>query len=117
SAITDLVRLFPELAQLPGVPAAPADRDPEAAQFALFDAYVQFLRVASTETPLVVALDDLHWADKPSLQLLQHLSRELGRMRLLVVGTYRDTELARTHPLAETLAALNRGDGFTRLVL
>ncbi|MHB8575488.1 MAG: protein kinase domain-containing protein, partial [Dehalococcoidia bacterium] len=117
SAITDLARLFPDLARLPGVPAASPIVDAESAQFALFDAFVQFLRVASAETPLVVALDDLHWADKPALQLLQHLARELGRLRLLLVGTYRDTELARTHPLAETLAALNRGDGFTRIVL
>ena len=47
---------------------------------------------------LVVVLDDLHWADKPSLLLLQHLARELARMRILVVGTYRDTDLSRTTP-------------------
>jgi class 3 adenylate cyclase len=68
-------------------------------------------------TPVLIVLDDLHWADKPSLLLLQHLSRELGRMRVLVVGTFRDTELSRTHPLSEALANLNREAGFQRVVL
>jgi tetratricopeptide (TPR) repeat protein len=67
--------------------------------------------------PLVIVLDDLHWADKPSLLLLRHLARELSRMRVLIVGTFRDTELARTHPLSEALAELNRESGFQRVVL
>jgi tetratricopeptide (TPR) repeat protein len=117
SSVAELVRLFPDLARLPGFPAPPPVTDPEAAQFALFDAYAQFIRAIAARTPLVLALDDLHWADKPSLLLLQHLARELSRMRVLVVGTYRDTELARTHPLSEALAALNRSAGFTRIVL
>jgi tetratricopeptide (TPR) repeat protein len=117
SSVAELVRLFPDLARLPGFPTPPPVTDPEAAQFALFDAYAQFIRAVAARTPLVLALDDLHWADKPSLLLLQHLARELARMRVLVVGTYRDTELARTHPLSEALVALNRGAGFTRFVL
>ena len=43
--------------------------------------------------PLVIALDDLHWADKPTLLLLQHIARELARMRVLIVGNYRDTDI------------------------
>lgn len=117
STVAELVRLFPPLAQLPGVGQPPPVTDPEAAQFTLFDAYAQFIRAVSTRTPLVVVLDDLHWADKPSLLLLEHLNRELARMRVLVAGTYRDTDLSRTHPLSEALAALNRGGGFARVVL
>ena len=88
--------------------ADPPIVDPEAAQFRLFDAYAQFLRAIASEAPLVVVLDDLHWADKPTLLLLQHVARELARMRVLVVGNYRDTDIARQRPLSETLAALNR---------
>jgi class 3 adenylate cyclase len=91
--------------------------DPEAAQFRLFDAYVTFVRAMAKRSPLVVVLDDLHWADKPTLLLLQHLARELSHMRVLVVGTYRDTDLVRGHPLSEALATLNRGAGFQRVVL
>ena len=113
-----LVRLFPELRQMipnfvePDIISAPA-----AAQYQLFEAYTQFIAGAAQTTPLVLVLDDLHWTDKPSLLLLQHLVRQLAGMRVLVVGTFRDTDLVRTHPLSEALATLNREGGFERLVL
>lgn len=91
--------------------------DPDAAQYRLFDAYAQFIAGISRIVPLVLVLDDLHWADKPSLLLLQHLARELAGMRVLVVGTFRDTDLVRTHPLSDVLATLNRESGFERLAL
>jgi hypothetical protein len=91
--------------------------DPDAAQFRLFDAYATFVRAMAKRTPLIIALDDLHWGDKPTLLLLQHLARELSHMRVLLVGTYRDTDLVRGHPLSEALATLNRGAGFQRVVL
>ena len=53
----------------------------------------------------MVILDDLHWADKPTLLLLQHFAQEVAHMRVLLVVTYRDTDLSRTHPLSEALAA------------
>ena len=52
------------------------------------------------DKPLVLILDDLHWSDKPSLLFLEFLTRELANSRLLVIGTYRDVELSRQHPLA-----------------
>ena len=57
---------------------------------------------------MLVVLDDLHWADTPTLLLLGHLARQVGPARLLLAGAYRDTELARTHPLADALADLRR---------
>jgi tetratricopeptide (TPR) repeat protein len=112
-----LVPLFPALAQVfPGLPQLPVLHDAAAAQFRLFEAYTQFVARAAG-TPLLVILDDLHWADKPSLLLLEHLAQELAHMRVLVVGTYRDTDLSRTHPLSEALATLNREPGFLRLAL
>ena len=114
----ELVRLFPELRQqIPTLPEPPEHRDPDAAQFLLFDAYTQFVRAQSAESPWVIVLDDLHWADKPTLQLLQFMARELANMNVLVVATYRDTDLVRTHPLSEALAELNREGGFQRVTL
>jgi len=113
----ELIRIFPELAEMQNLEEPEAASDPEAAQFRLFDAYTTFIRAMSKKMPLVIVLDDLHWADKPSLLLLRHLARELSRMRVLIVGTFRDTELARTHPLSEALAELNRESGFQRIVL
>jgi tetratricopeptide (TPR) repeat protein len=113
----ELVRLFPDLRELPRFANAETADDPEEAQFRLFDAYAQFMRNQSRERPWLVVLDDLHWADKPTLRLLQFVARELSTMRVMVVGTYRDTELSRSHPLAEALAELNREAGFLRLSL
>ncbi len=114
----DLVRLFPELRQLlPGFVEPPAMGDAASAQFRLFEAYSAFVRAISERQPAVVTLDDLHWADKPTLQLLQHLARGLARMRVLVVCSYRDTDITRQSALSETLAALNREPGFERIVL
>ncbi|MCB1007232.1 MAG: hypothetical protein KDB35_23815, partial [Acidimicrobiales bacterium] len=61
--------------------------------------------------------DDLHWADETTLLLLQYMVRNLDRDRILLVGTYRDMELERTHPLSETIAALRRGTRFDRVLL
>ncbi|MEO5974960.1 MAG: protein kinase [Ilumatobacteraceae bacterium] len=115
--VFELVRLFPALRQLPGFIELPDEADAEAAQFRLFDAYAQFMRNQSADQPWLVILDDLHWADKPSLQLLQYVARELPNMRVMVVCTYRDTELSRVHPLSETLVSLNRESDLLRLPL
>ncbi len=91
--------------------------EPEAARFRLFDSITTFLKNAAQNQPMMLVLDDLHWADRSSLLLLEFLARELGESRLLVVGCYRDTDLSRHHPLAETLAQLSRERVFRRQVL
>ena len=69
------------------------------------------------QAPVLLVLDDLHWAAKPTLLLLRHVLRATAPLRLLVVTTYRDTDLDRTHPLAEMLADLRRAPGVERLAL
>ncbi|MCI0794176.1 MAG: protein kinase, partial [Chloroflexi bacterium] len=103
--------------RLPDLPTAPVLDNPEQARFRLFDSITAFLRTASRTQPLVLVLDDLHWADQPSLLLLQFVARELGGARLLIIGTYRDMELSRQHPLAEALGELTRERLFQRVVL
>ncbi|MFB3097343.1 MAG: AAA family ATPase, partial [Dehalococcoidia bacterium] len=95
----------------------PQLESPEQARFRLFDSIASFLKSASQKQPLVLVLDDLHWADQPSLLLLQFVARELGNSRLLLIGTYRDMELSRQHPLAETLGELTRERLFQRVLL
>jgi hypothetical protein len=75
------------------------------------------MAVATTEQPWLLVLDDLHWADRPTLQLLTFLARDLPHMRVLLVGTYRDHELTRSHPLTETLIELDREAGLVRIPL
>ena len=89
--------------RLPDLKPPPQLDSPEQARFRLFDSITAFLKSASQKQPLVLVLDDLYWADQPSL--LQFVARELGNGRLLLVGTYRDVELSRQHPLAETLSS------------
>ncbi len=89
----------------------------EEARFRLFDAVTSFLKRAAAMQPLVLVLDDLHWADKPSLLLLQFVARELAGTRLLVIGTYRDVEVQYGHPLTELLPALRRERVFERILL
>ena len=102
--------------KLPGLESPPA-LEPEQARFRLFDSITTFLKNASQSQPLMLVLDDLHWADRSSLLLLEFLARELGESRLLLVGCFRDTELSRQHPLAETSARLSREPVFRRQVL
>jgi DNA-binding SARP family transcriptional activator len=103
--------------QIPDVGTSPAIDDPQAARFRLFDGITGFLKRASGTQPLVVVLDDLHWADEGSLRLLEFVAREVADARLLLIGTYRDVELSRRHPLSQTLAELTRQRLFERIVL
>jgi class 3 adenylate cyclase len=112
--IADVVSAVRE--RLPGLPTPPS-LEPEQARFRLFDSVATFLRNASRRAPLVLVLDDLHWADKPTLLLLQLLAQELAGARVLLVGTYRDVELGRQHPLADALASLARTEGSQRVLL
>ena len=65
----------------------------------------------------MLVLDDLHWAGHPSLLLLEFVARELGNSRLMVIGTYRDVDLSRQHPLSQTLGELTRERLFQRVLL
>jgi predicted ATPase len=77
----------------------------------------EFLHHASQVQPLLLVLEDLHWADRGTLDLLLHLGRNLQGAQLLVVATYRDFEVDRTHPLSAVLAELRRGATFGRVHL
>jgi class 3 adenylate cyclase len=114
---SELSRLVPALAtrirELP--PSKATDSDTE--RFLLFAAVVGLLGTMSQEQPVVLVLDDLQWADKGSLLLLCHLVAAEQAMRVLILGTYRDSELSQTHPLNDTLAALHRVSRVNRIDL
>ena len=113
-----LAEILPNLAQrLPaGALALPAI-DPAQARFRLFDAMAGFWKRAAAEQPLLLVLDNLHWADASSLRLLEFIAPDLLASRILLVITYRDIELSRQHPLSGTLGELARHQGFERLRL
>lgn len=113
----DLAQLVPEIRQrLTRVPPA-GPLEPEQARFRLFDGATSFLRACSRRRPLALVIDDLQWADTPSLLLLQFLAREVGDDAILVVGTYRDVEIDAGHAFNGVLEELCRARGFVRLAL
>ncbi len=74
----------------------------------LFHSVAGFLCAVAAQQPLAVMLDDLHWADAASLDLLQQLARHTRGSRVLIVGTFRDVEVRRPHPLTRLLNHLQR---------
>ncbi len=113
----ELTRILPELsARVPGL-ADPVQTEAETERHRLFEAVSDLLSEMSHTAPVVLVLDDVHWADKPSLLLLRHVLRAAAPMRLLVLATYRDTDLDRTHPLSDVLADFRRQEGVERLDL
>ena len=113
----DLVGLLPELdARLPGI-AESAPAEPEAERLRTLEAAAALLEAAGATAPVLLVLDDLHWADDLSLLLLRHVLRIDASVRLLVVATYRDTEPSRSALLGEVVAGLARRPDVARLEL
>ncbi|MEU6699000.1 AAA family ATPase [Pseudonocardia sp. NPDC046786] len=104
---------------LPGGTPAPerAAADRELDRLAVFDGVAGALRAGAAQAPLLVVLEDLHWADRSSRELLGYLLARLGSQRLLVLATYRSDDLHRRHPLRRTLAELVRLPAVRRLEL
>jgi len=113
----ELTRLLPELPRRVSNLPPPQGGDPETERYLLFSAVVDLLAKVSSWRPVVLLLDDLHWATKPTLLLLKHLIRSGQPMSLLVVGTYRDSDIGRGHPLTELLAELRRESVAERISL
>jgi DNA-binding CsgD family transcriptional regulator len=100
----DIARAADRLASLPVAPpdaaAAPGDR------YRLHSFFSTLLADLSRERPVIIVVEDLHWADEATLELFPYLARKLRVAPLLLVGTYRSDELHRRHPLRPMLAEL-----------
>jgi class 3 adenylate cyclase len=106
-----LSRLLPELKVDMRIAASNSQEE----QQRLFRAVTEFLKAIAAESPVALLLDDLHWGDSASLELLQHLAQHTRADRILVLGTYRDAEVSRRHPLEGALRNLTREDLVVRL--
>ncbi|HVY10797.1 MAG TPA: AAA family ATPase [Mycobacteriales bacterium] len=102
----ELRRLLPDVTPA-GAEPQPAG-DPESERYRLWSAVARLLARVSEQAAVVVVLDDLHWADRETIQLLRHLFSLDEQMRVLVLATYRDTEVSPDHPLADLLARFRR---------
>ena len=114
---SDIAEVVPDIRRkLTGLGPPPV-LEPAQARFRLFDSVTTFLKNASANQTLMLVLDDLHWADAPSLLLLEFLARQIEDSRLLVVGAYRDVDVVPGHPLVDSLAQFSRNPAFLRLNL
>jgi class 3 adenylate cyclase/tetratricopeptide (TPR) repeat protein len=112
-----LAQLVPRLRQaVPDLPdVVPVQPDEE--RFRLLEAMAQVLAARARRAPVLLCLDDLHWADTSTVAMLRHVARTAPGQRLLILGTYRDPEVGGGHPLHEALGALRREVEFERLKL
>jgi len=114
---SDLARIVPALTRRLPDCDPPLSGDPETERYLLFASVVGLVRRFAVQRPVLLVLDDLQWADSASLQLLRHLVGEDTGLRLLVLATFRDTEVFAGHPLLDTLADLWRMERVSRLDL
>ena len=100
--------LFPgssaEVVTTPGLdePTHPDD----IGRFSLFQAIYELMRFAAKEAPLILFIEDLHWADHGTCELLEFLSREVDRVGLVIICTYRHTDLDRKTPMARAVGKI-----------
>jgi class 3 adenylate cyclase/tetratricopeptide (TPR) repeat protein len=113
----DLARLIPALRErVPDLPS-PRESDPETERYLMYAAVEGLLEGAGGHEPLLLILDDLHWADAPTLSLLRHVVSASSFKNVMVVGSFRDSDLSRDHPLTSLLAVLHREQGVERVKL
>lgn len=110
-----LATILPGLA--PRLPTLPDVVDPSALPRLVTAAMLQVLRFASASELVVFVLEDLHWVDRSTIALLRYLLAAPEELSLLVVATFRDTELVPGHPLPSLLADLRRSDEHQGLAL
>ncbi len=106
--VPSIRRRFPQI-------EAPLASDAETERYHLLQAVTSLTMLISRDQPLLLVLDDLHWADKPSLTMLRHVFTNGASSSLMIVGTYRDSDLGTGHPLIDTVAALRREPGVDQL--
>ena len=116
SGASDVARIMLEIREKLNIEPRES-QNPEEDRYRLFQAVSSFLTNAAAVKPMCIILEDLHDADKSTLEMLSYVSRNVNSTRLLLVGTYRDVEVDRSHPLSAALAELRRVSSFKRILL
>jgi predicted ATPase len=113
----EMARLMPQLRRMfPDIPP-PMEGSAEQSRRILFNAVVELITRVATNTPLLLLLEDLHWADEGSLSLVNHVARSVSNLPIMIVGTYRDNELEPAGSLAKALDELIRVHLLERIML
>jgi DNA-binding CsgD family transcriptional regulator len=115
--LTDCYPDKPDLPELPEILKRGTGIGDLQSQLELFQFVRDFFVQVSDVRPLILVLEDLHWSDQASLDLLRYLARRIDDQRLLIIGTYRNDEIARHHPLFQLLPSLARESRSLRIEL
>ncbi len=115
SSLAELREIIPELTA--ATPMLPATPESDHSRFQLFDGVTAYFKEISGETPHLLFFDDLQWADPTTLNLMQFFSNNLAGCKILLLGAYRDLELADPDPRAALLDSLRRGPFSHEIVL
>ncbi|MGE5140049.1 MAG: protein kinase domain-containing protein [Rudaea sp.] len=108
STLVDLIAIAPDLsARFPGLPPNPA-LDPQSEQLRVFESAVAWCAALAARAPLLLFIDDAHWADGATLALLRHIARRTRKLPVLIVATYREVELDEARPWNQVQLDLNR---------
>jgi DNA-binding SARP family transcriptional activator len=108
--LPELSGLFPDLR--PNAPLPPQHRKNR-----LFEGLTQFILHISRRQPLVIFIDDLHWTDRPTLELLHYIVRHVTAEKVLLIGTFRSEEVTKDHALNELLRGVNKAQMLARIEL
>ena len=115
---SSILRIAPSLRrQLGDVPEPQGTMDKEEERFRLLDVVAQTLIAVSQGAPLVLVLDDLHWADRGTAAMLNHVAHFVSSNPILLIGAYRDAEVDGRHPLAPVVASIRRLPNFENIAL
>ncbi|HUR76534.1 MAG TPA: AAA family ATPase [Acidimicrobiales bacterium] len=113
----EIARMVPELRRrFPDIPQA-LDIPPEQQRRYFFNAVGSFVARGAKRFPLVMMMDDIHWADESTLLLIEHIAQLVPNHRILGIGTYRDVELEVSRPLAASLERMVRSQTVERIHL
>jgi class 3 adenylate cyclase/tetratricopeptide (TPR) repeat protein len=104
----EVAKLVPELRRMLPDIQLPPELPPEQERRYVFNGVRDFFGRAGRAQPLLLIIEDLHWADDSSLVLLFHIAQQLSAMRVLILATYRDLEVTVGSPLSKTLEELTR---------
>jgi class 3 adenylate cyclase len=103
-----LSRIVPSLRDVLGDVGEPPALEKDEERFRLFDSVAQLFVGVSRQAPLLLIVDDLHWAERGTIAMLNHVAHFVNNNRILMIGAYRDAEVSRAHPLSGVLAGLSR---------
>jgi class 3 adenylate cyclase/tetratricopeptide (TPR) repeat protein len=102
---------------VPSLDATPASGDAETERIVLLEAIIGLLRATGEESPVLLVLDDMHWTDAATVQVLRHVVGAGANLSVLIACTYRDTDLGRGHPMTGLLTDFHREPGVVRVKL